>query len=374
MSGDIRFRLYLDNAPATREQLDQVEEITVEQAMDATWHASLSIPIGTSDGGEWEGVDKAFLAAMKRVRVELDPGDGKFVPLIDGPISRTGRQMSSEPGQSTHATTVVDDSIYLNRRDSFTHFENKSAHEIVTEIYTAVTQIKTRDVSEDTPDPQDSVPPGEFQRGTEMQLLRRLATRHGVVAYVLPGSKPGESIGVFRALPTEPDGLPPLVLLGSERNVASFNAHFDGQSPAGVETRTLSITDKSVTHASASFRDVELLGKKPAVDSDSETLRILPPGMDGIADAKSVVQSVARKLSFAFEASGSVLGDRYGAVLSPYRVVTVKGVDGTQSGNYIIKSVTHRLGRSSYEQSFTLTRNARSESKGSGLSIPAGIF
>jgi hypothetical protein len=44
----------------------------------------------------------------------------------------------------------------------------------------------------------------------------------------------------------------------------------------------------------------------------------------------------------------------------PYRVVTVRGVDGRQSGDYNVKQVTHSLGRSTYTQRFKLIRNARS--------------
>jgi hypothetical protein len=360
--GQIRYRVYLDDDPATREQLDEVEDISVEQAIDAAWTARLRVPISTDEKGNWGGASKTFQSPFARVRVELDPGDGKFVVLIDGPIVGADRDMSSEPGQSMHTVLVYDDSVSLNRTERQFMFENKLDHEIAAQIYKDAEHVDSTDIATDTPPPAGGLPPKEIQRGTEMQILRRLATRQGMYAYVLPGKDPGASVGVFKSLPDKPDGLPPLILLGPDRNVASFAARQDSQSPATVEAQSLSITDKAVSRASASFRDVTLLGDKPAAASlAAAAKRLLPPGKDGSVDAKTAVRAAAQALAYSFTANGTVLGESYGAVLTPYRVVTVKGVDEKQSGDYVIKNVTHKLTRSVYEQSFGLMRNASSE-------------
>jgi hypothetical protein len=360
--GQIRYRIYVDDGPTTREQLDEVEDVSVEQAIDTSWTARLRIPISTDEKGNWGGTNKKFQSPFARVRVELDPGDGKFVALIDGPIVGADRDMSSEPGESFHTVLVYDDSVFLTRNERQFKFENKLDHEIASSIYKGAEHIDSTDIDKGTPPPAGGLPPVEFQRGTEMEVLRRLAGRQGMYAYVLPGKEPGASVGVFKPLPEEPDGLPALVLLGPDRNVASFSAKQDSQSPATVEAQSLSITDKAITRASASFRDVKLLGEKPAAESLAKAgKRLLPPGKDGSVDAKTAVKALAHALAYSFTANGSVLGDSYGAVLAPYRVVTVKGVDEKQSGNYVIKSVTHKMTRSVYEQSFALMRNASSE-------------
>lgn len=360
--GEIRYRIYVDDVATTRDQLDEVEDISVEQAIDAMWTARLRVPISTDEKGNWGGTDKKFQSPFTRVRVELDPGDGTFVALIDGPIVGADRDMSSEPGQSFHTVVVSDDSVFLDREERQFKFDNKLDHEIASSIYNGADHIDSTDVDQDTPPPAGGLPPVEFQRGTEMAVLRRLARRQGMNAYVLPGKEPGKSVGVFKSLPEAPDGLAAMVLLGPERNVATFAAQQDSQSPATVEAQSLSITDKSVTRASASFRDVRLLGEKPAAESLATAgKRLLPPGKDGSVDAKTAVAAAAQALAYSFTANGTVLGESYGAVLTPYRVVTLKAVDEHQSGDYVIKSVTHTMTRSVYEQSFTLMRNASSE-------------
>src|SRR5262249_8705072 len=153
--------------------------------------------------------------------IEIKVGDGTFVPLIDGPIVGSDNQMNSEPGRSTLTVMVQDDSVHLHRQDTTNLHENRLDHEIAATLFRSIPQIAVRDI-ETTRPPQDSLPPFEIQRGTQMDLLRRLAQRQGMHAYVLPGAEPGQSVGAFKKFPTHPDGLPPLILLGTDRNVATF--------------------------------------------------------------------------------------------------------------------------------------------------------
>src|SRR4051812_9716862 len=97
---DAAYRLFFENTPATRDQLDQVQEITVEQQIDMAWEARFVIPICTDENGKWSSEKDPHLAEFHRIRLEVRVGDGKFVALIDGPVVGTDRQMSSEPGQS----------------------------------------------------------------------------------------------------------------------------------------------------------------------------------------------------------------------------------------------------------------------------------
>ena len=371
---DIKYRLYLEKKPATRAQLDQIEEITVEQAIDTAWEARLLLHIATDDKGVWKGKDPGF-APKKRLRLEIDPGSGKFVALIDGPIVGSDQTMSSEPGQSTATLVVMDDSIFLNSDDDFHLFVNKLDHEIAAQIYRDAEQIDETDIATDTKAVPGGLLPFEFHKGTAMEVLRKIAKRQGMNAYVLPGNEPGASIGVFKRLPTKPDGLKPLILLGPDRNVASLTAKKDDQSPASVQAFAVSIADRAVNQATTTFRDVDLLGDKPAAASLAvATKRLLPAGKDGKTDPKTATEAAARKLSFAFEASGSLIGECYKATLSPYRAVSVQGVESRLAGNYVIKKVTHKLTRYAYDQSFTLIRNAETDDKKALSDLIGAIF
>src|SRR5690606_6280853 len=191
--------------------------------------------------------------------------------------------------------------------------------------------------------------------------------RNGFHTFVLPGPQPGQSIGVFRKLSTEPSDLPALVLLGADRNLRTFEVKNNAQRPGSVQAFSLRFSDKTVTQASAQYRDVELLGEQAALAHlTTPANRQLQPGSGGEREPRQAANAEAERSSYAYEATGDVMTDCYGGVLTPPAVVSVRGVNGRLSGNYIVKKATHRLTRSEYTQSFSLIRNA--ESGGTGAS------
>lgn len=359
---DIRFRMFFDNNPATLDQLERVEEITVEQEVDMAWEARIQIPIYLDDNGSWVGEDERFMRSFSRLRVEIQVDKLPFMPLIDGPIVKYDNQKSSKPGESIVIMIVQDDSVYLNRRESVVHFENMSDHEIAMQIFRGIEQIASFDI-EAAPKPPGTLPPIVVQRSTEMQLLRFLARRQGKHAYVLPGNEPGLSIGCFKDFPVQTDGLPPLILLGKDRNIETFHIKNNVQRPATVRAATISICDKKVIKATTHFNKIDLLGEAvPWLENEADkAIQILPPYQGESVDLDHTVTAESANLSYAFEATGSILDHFYQGVLQPYRVVSVLGGNSRLSGNYLVSKVTHTLTRSMYSQSFTMRRNAQSE-------------
>ncbi len=366
------FRLFFDNDPAKREQLDRVDKITVEQEVDMAWEARIEMPVCVDEKGIWKGEDEGFMESFSRVRVEIRVGGDPFVALIDGPIVGYDNNKSSEPGQSSIILMVRDDSVYLNREEQLARFEDMADHEIAAQLFGEAEQIASTDI-DDTPRPAGNLMPVVIQRGTSMQILRALARRQGMHAYVLPGEEPGQSIGCFKSFSTEAAGLPPLILLGTDRNIERFNVAQDAQSPSRVQAFRLSITDKVVMSSTSSFRDLDLLGPEHAFEDDTKVgTQISIPGLGSSVDLDRRVTAEADRASYAFEATGSVLAGCYRGVLQPYRVVSVRGVNDRLGGDHLINTVTHTLTRSEYSQSFALKRNARSEGPGGDAGSVAG--
>ncbi len=369
---DIEYKIYYNSEPATQAQLDRVESITVEQEVDMAWEARLEIPLCLDADGTWSSEDENLISSFTRIRVEIRIGAGDFTPLIDGPIVGHDSSMSSEPGQSSVTLLVHDDSVYLNREERQHRFENRLDHEIAGELFRQFEQIGSTDV-ETTPAPSGDLTPQVAQRGTAMQLLRTLARRNGKHAYVLPGNDPGESMGCFKDFPTETNGLPAMVLLGSERNVSNFTVRRDAQSPSVVHAATVRVTDKSTITRTASFRDRELLGDAAALEDEGESsTQQLTPRHGDSADLDQAVTAEAERSGYAMEATGQVIMGCYTGVLAPYRLVTVRAGETPLSGDYLIMQVTHELTRSIYNQSFTARRNARSSISSGGLGDLAG--
>jgi hypothetical protein len=364
-----RYRLFFNNIPATQEQLDRFEDITVSQGMGMAWTAELQVPIVTDERGNWSGEKEKFIKEFTQLRIEIQVGDGNFVPLIDGPIVGWQKQLSAEPGQSMLTVQVQDDSYYLNRAGKQYHFQGLRDDEIATQLFAEFSEVIKESQVDSTPAPLVTPIPDVVRRGTAMQVLRFLADRQIVDAYILPGSKPGQSIGCFRELPTRIDGLPDLVLLGSDRNVFDFKPSNDLQQPSRFTAYAVGLTNKNITQSSSNLDAVTRLGTVPTTPPDG-VIHQLPPQGDAVAPDRRVAAETLRA-SYSISATGSVIADCYGGVLRPYQLIQIRGANSSNSGTYLISQVRHQLTRSQYSQSFTLRRNA--QSKASAPNNNAGI-
>ena len=356
------YRLFFGNEGADQKRLDLFEQLTVRQEVDMMWEARLEMPVVMDAKGKWSGENEPFLQPYARVRVEVKVGDKPFVPLIDGPITEVVAPRDPQPGANTVTVVVHDDSVFLDQEDSVERFEDMADSEIASRLFSEVAQLSGPPDIEDTPPQPDNPTRITVQRGTKMQLLRRLARRHHMHAYVLPGPTPGASIGAFRTFPTATDGLPPLVLVGEDRNLERFDPRTDARRPADVRASVVSLLDKQIITSRASQTDATLQGDAPAVDAGANRpTRLLPPDHGDMVDLDQLTRGEADRLSLATDATGSVMPFYYKDVLSPYRLVPVKLSDSKLSGTYLLTRVTHTLNRSVYKQEFKARRNAASE-------------
>jgi hypothetical protein len=372
---DTEYRLFFNNTAAAQQQLDLIDEITVEQEVDMAWEARFKMSISADERGNWTGEDESFMQPFTRVRVEVKIGTDPFVPLFDGPITGFDSQMNSEPGQSTLTLIAQDDTFFMNRTEQVVAFENQSDHEVAQQIFGDYSDFVSSTQVDTTPASGSALTPLVVQRGTAMDILRYLARRQGMHVYVLPGDNPGENIGCFKVYPTSPDGLPPLKLLGADRNIDSLQVRYCACKSSDATASTLRITDKQVVEETSLSSDVELMGDETGEENIEPALQLLPPRQGESVDLGQAVAAVMNAASYGYEASGSILEDSYTACLQPYKVVTLQAGNTAVSGDYLITKTTHTVTRSGYSQSFEIKRNARSSRFGTGQgSLPGGIF
>ena len=375
---DIKYKLFINDEAADQDRLDSIEEIVVEQEVDMAWEARIKMPLCVDERGMWSDEDEQLLESFTRVRVAIQIGEEPFVPLIDGPVVGYNNVKSSNPGDSTVTINVHDDSVYLNRSVQIQRFEGLSDGEIASQLFSTVEGTSlTPDIDEDDiADPAEELRADVIQRATAITLLRRLARCQGMHAYVLPGDDPGQSIGCFKKFATEPDtdeGLPEMTLLGKDQNITSFNLSNNGQGATQAQTFSIGISDLGTVSGTSSFQDLPLLGPQESTQEDQAATSVeRPGGLCRRVPAEHRSQARTERDSYTLQATGEILENCYEGVLRPYLVVPVKAVNGRESGNYLIKKVTHTLSRSSYQQSFTLISNALSEGAETGVSDLVG--
>jgi len=362
--GAVEYKMFFDGTSATEEQLDKIDEIKVEQAVDKAWEARIKIPVCVNNDGKWEGEEEAWMKAFTTIRIEVNPGDGKFVPLIDGPVVGFDSERTAQPGKSVVTVVVHDASALLNRKAKVEVKEGEIDSDLAKQIYTDA-GIKEHQIDPTPPQP-DAITSAAVQRGTPMQYLRELARRNQEWhAYVLPGKEKGQSIGCFRKFPEELDTLPEMVLLGLDRNIETFNVNNKAQNPCTMNAATLSLAHDKVQTSKSSYRDKTLLADQPPdAGNTNEAECLMRPGISDRVSLTDATKGAASNSAFALEATGNIVPFCYKAVLSPYRWVLVRISDSKFSTKYLITQVTHTLTRSIYTQSFAM--------KSDGVSVAAG--
>jgi len=357
--GAVEYKVFFDGTAATTDQLDKIDEVSVDQAVDKAWEARLKIPVCVNNDGKWEGEEEAWMKAFTRIRIEVNAGDGKFVPLIDGPVVGFDSARSAVPGKSEVTVVVHDDSALLNRESKVEVTEGQSDSDLAEQIFLDAQLGGTPDIDPTPPQP-DNKTAASVRRGTPMQYLRDLARRNqDWHAYVLPGLLPATSIGCFKQFPTDTDGLPELSLMGADRNIETFNVNNKAATPTTVNAATLALDHSGVKTASSSYRDATLMGSQvPDSANTNQSTSLLPPGQSDRVDLDQATKSAAANSGYALEATGSIVPFCYSAALSPYRVVLVKISDSQFSGKYLITQVKHTLTQSIYTQSFSMKGNA----------------
>jgi len=365
-----KMRMFLDNAPATEEQLAVFGAIRIDQGIGMATEAEIDVPAGTDEGGTWQYFEDAFVQPFARVRVEIKVGEGEYVALIDGPVVAQRFQLEATPEASQLTLVVHDDSVLLNRDEAVVVFEDKSASDIAEQLFSdAGLQPRV-----------DNVPAagGAFtrytvQRGTPMQMLRRLARDNGMFVYVEPGVAAGRSVGVFQRPLAADEQLPEVVLRGDQRNIGSFSAEFDALRPLAPQAGSVLANDRSVVSANAPAATGETLGAMAAHQTVTPATTLLTRTREEQADIDAATAAGADLSSWAWTAQGEVQADGYAGVLRPYRKLTVRGVGGYLSGDWLVSRVAHEIRNAGYKQQFSLTRNARSAGAGGG-GLLSGVF
>lgn len=368
-----RFRLWFGSTAATAEQLRRVERIEVTQEMDAFWEAQIQMVLCLDANGAWQHWPGDNQTPFSRVRIELDIGNGRFVPLIDGPLVSIDAALDSQPGRSTATLLVRDDSAFLNREEGTeAPFEHRSASAIATELFGRFSQIASTRI-----EATESSPETTTRRGTVLQFLRQLATANDRHAYVLPGDEPGASIGCFSADPEGPAGLPPLVLIGAGRNLANATVLQDPDGGERTQAQMLRVDDQGVTQFESSAADLGLMRDLPAVPVDLTPVRLLSPADNTREDPSAAASAATRRAGYVYRITSEVVSGCYPAVLLPYQKVRIDAGATPYSGDYLLTRVTHRITPSAYSQAFEGKTNsttavsgaAVAEALGGGLSL-----
>jgi hypothetical protein len=276
--------------------------------------------------------------------------------LIDGVITDHQIMPSNKPGESSLKITGEDVSLMLDLEEKSDTHPNQPDSVIVTKLlanYAKLGIVPEVTPTTDVPIEVNRVP---SQQQTDLEYIKRLASRNGFVFYIEPTPVPGFSKafwGKDNRLGTPQPALS--MNMGPETNVDSpINFHFNALGPATPEITILEpITKTPITiPVPSGFRPPLALRQTSSLRRTvCREAANLDPIQGGLRALSSATES-----SDAVTASGEIDAVRYGRVLRARRLVGVRGVGANYNGNYYVREVSHSISRGEYKQRFTLSR------------------
>jgi hypothetical protein len=287
--------------------------------------------------------------------------------LIDGVI--TNNHISpGDKGSNSTLTLIGEDLTALMNQSRWTGFpfpacpaEARVALLLAKYAVFGIAPLVIPSILMDISLPIDRIP---SQKGTDLAYIRYLAEQSGYVFYIDPGPTPGISKAYWgpqiKVGPVQP-------ALSSDMdaytNVESLSFSFDQQKNK-IPLVYIYIEETGVSIPIPIPPITPLnppLGAIPPLPTN-----LLPPDLTAFREdlaKRPIPQAILMGLAIAAEnaeavsCEGSLDVTRYGGVLQARQLVGVRGAGPAFDGLYYVKSVTHRIKRGEYKQSFTLTRN-----------------
>lgn len=282
--------------------------------------------------------------------------------LMDGVVTRQELSPSNEPGQSTLTITGEDLSALMDLIELRVPYPNMN--DTVQAYLTLLKYLAFGVVPMVIPGffPEQPIMTNkiESQNGTDLEHLKLIAQNNGYVFYVEPGPLPGQSIAYMGPNIRIPVPQPALnVNMDAHTNVDSLSFGLDG---LAKETMLVTINDpvSGRVPIPIPIPSVNIfqppLGARPTLPLKM----VMSKDTGGNSVPLTMKKALARMLvgsANAITASGSLDVLRYGHVLRSKLLVGVRGAGLAYDGLYYVDSVTHKIKRGEYKQSFQLSRD-----------------
>ncbi|PYI93684.1 MAG: hypothetical protein DME97_05350 [Verrucomicrobia bacterium] len=282
--------------------------------------------------------------------------------LIDGVVTNSQVSQSSDGRHSTLSVTGEDLSVLMDKIN-FSGFpfpalpaEGRVALLLLKYALLGIIPLVIPSILIDVPIPITRIP---SQEGTDLAYIKALAADVGYVFYIDPGPVVGANVAYWG--PQIKVGVPQPALninMDAHTNVEALSFTFDTNLNA-IPT-VFWYEEKS---------KIPVVIPIPPITPLNPPLGLIPPIPTRLAPVsddlskRSLLQAIMIGVGKASQWAEAVTGRgeldvvRYGHILKARQLVGVRGTGLAYDGLYYVKSVTHKIKRGEYKQSFELSRN-----------------
>ena len=353
------FVVQLGFAPLPLPFMNALREIEVEASVGRAAMFRLHFELSRNSFGDFDALAVDIFRPLAPVTVRIAAGLPIPQTLINGHVHDARLQASNTPGASTLEVVGMDalGTTMAHVQQPFT-WPNSPDSVVAQAIFGRYGMLSA---VIPTPPTRTQLDTTTTQRDNDTAYLFQLACRNGYEVFVQPDPVVGRDVGHFHPPLTM---VPPQGVLsidfGRQTSLNSFSVANDMLQPKSVVTSTVDPNSRAPIPSFGLVSTDLPMGLEPALN------RIVPPpverpaGTDAASPAEAQMQALSRATSSsrAIKANGEVDGIKYARPLMVGLPVLVRGAGRQNSGLYYVNTVTHRISRDNYTQSFQAVRNA----------------
>jgi hypothetical protein len=353
------FTVQVAFAPLPVPFFQALREIEVETSIGQATIFRLHFDLSRTMLGDFDALAVDIFRPMLPVRISVTAGVPVPQVLINGYILDSQVHAGGAPGSSRYEVVGMDalGTLMVNNQIPFP-WPNLSDTEIAAAIFAKYAMIP---IVDDLPSTRTMLDTTTNQHIYDAPFLFGLAHCNNLELYIQPDPLAGTDVGhLHRPNTFLPSQGVLSVDFGRQTNLTQFNVSNDMLKPTGVVGATVDQQTRASIPAFGQVSTELPMGLEPTLS------RILPPPVArqiaGCAanptEAQLRALAHASATSRSVTAQGEVDGIKFGRPLLVGLPVLVRGAGRQNSGLYYVKSVTHRISRDDYSQSFTAWRNA----------------
>jgi len=283
--------------------------------------------------------------------------------LMDGIITDIQLTPGDQPGADILTITGEDVSVMMDRDEQSRAFPATADFDAVKQIIQNINYGQYGFILPRQPEnPTALSPPNTTEQNrqqpmnmTDRAYLKELAGLYNYVFYITPGPTPGANTvhwGPKEYSTTPQSDLS--VKMGPFSNVDSINFQYNALSPQRVqytergESNTISSPSKDRIQLARNVAEAWRLTNLTGFSCRAAT------------QAQSAVDNSSEN---TVTVKGELNVIRYNGILNPRGLVNLRGVGDTYGGKYYVKTVSHKISKGHYGQSFTLKREGTGKNK-----------
>lgn len=339
--------------------MQALREIEVQTSVGQASIFRLHFDLSRNSFGDFDALAVDIFRPLLPITIRVSVGPGLPQALINGYVKDAQLGSRNQPGASTLEVVGMDAlaTLMAHIQQPFT-WPNMPDSVVATAIFGKYAIIPT---VVPTPPVRTMLDTTTTQRVNDFVYLQQLARRNSYELYIQPDPILGRDFGHFHPPLTS---VPPQGVLsidfGTQTNLLDFSVANDMLRPTSVVAVSSDPRTRAPVPAFAPVSTELPMGLEPTLN------RILPPpierpaGTDAASPTEVQSQALARatQSSRAVQANGQVDGLKYRRPLLAGLPVLLRGAGRQMSGLYYVTSVTHRVNRDGYTQSFSAWRNA----------------